>query len=175
MRKVISLLLMELALILFSAPLRAEETGTSTSRFRLLSARAAATTYSQASMPFVAGSSYIFTGRAAWTPSYSLSSSMGLRGDLGVGFPRNVSGSFFFVANSEVFFDYRILEWMTAELGGGIQFWTDSSSIYPVATGGLVFPLKSRFLGVIDRIVADYSLAFTGTFLTHQIQLGIGI
>jgi len=145
------------------------------SSLHLISASASLVSYSQASLPFAKNSSYSLTGRVAWTPWYAMSSSFALGADIGAGFPKATDGGVFAAFNAEAMGAYAFSDSVAFMFGGGGELWTDSSQLIPVATAGFVFPQKNKVFAVIDRFMVDYSIVFTGKFVTHQIELGLGI
>lgn len=117
---------------------------------------------------YPSGGSSQYSVQLAWTPYVGLGP-IGLRGDFGVAFLKNVVGNRFMAVNTEALLSFSLLPAFSVEAGGGLQNWIDNGGTDLSFSANLVFST----LAMLDRIYVGYSRFFLAPGV-NQLRFGIG-
>ncbi|MCM2277374.1 MAG: hypothetical protein NDJ89_04805 [Oligoflexia bacterium] len=114
-----------------------------------------------------------YSGQLGWNPSYLLSESLTLRGNVGGSVFKGALAEKFLVLDFGALAGYAISPALEAELGAGIQNWSSRGTWF-CATGTVSWNFEQRLLNLVDRVFAGYSRVFQ-TSASNEFRLGIGI
>lgn len=123
------------------------------------------------------GSGDTYSGVIAWSPKYTLSDQLALRGTVGASIYKGHGGGQIPVADVALVGEYRLADAFSAGLGAGLQTWMMSGvpSMFAGPRAEFGYHLAQPVLSVIDRISANYFYGMSPGVATHTVQLGAGI
>jgi hypothetical protein len=115
-----------------------------------------------------------FSGIVSWNPTFNLTPSWAVRGNLGMSVFKGTGR--FFVAEYELLGAYSGLPIpLMLEAGAGAQTWFGNGGTSFIASANGAWKLKTPVARFIDRVYAGYTACFFTDDLTHQIRAGIGL
>ncbi len=116
---------------------------------------------------------------AAWVPSWPLSNSFSLRGNLALSFLPKASGGYFAAPEYELYLSFWPIRYLALEGGAGAQTWVGFGGTRPLFSFDVVWRFRGgrdsfgELFDIVDRLFVSYG-AFLDNQLVSELRLGIG-
>lgn len=120
------------------------------------------------------GTANSFSGLLTWSPEFSLTDSLAVRGQFGGSLLAAAPSGTFVMLTYQALLEYGITSSLLIDAGGGYQTWLNNGGSAPVGTGAVAFRPAGKIFGLIERIFAQYSYFALSLATTHEIVVGVG-
>lgn len=118
-------------------------------------------------------SAKVYSGQLSWNPNFSLSSSLGLRANLGATLLKDNGDNRFLSSNYQLLVNFReIVGQFGFDLGGGLQSWGSHGGTHPIMSANLVCDLSP--MSFLNRVFIGASRYLLGDNATTEVRAGIG-
>ena len=110
----------------------------------------------------------------SYTPRFALGENFYARPNIGFTMLRNEANELFPVLEAQGILGYFMGKNVAAELGAGMQYFSQNGGGLPALTANLVYRPDSRIL-LIDRFVFGYTPVFVSGVVLHQARIAAGV